>query len=305
MKIPTTTYATLTLLILGCIWVPLVHADTLNTCTSPVTYSIDSIDTRFGLSRSEFLQDLSVAESVWEVPAKRSLFTYQETGGEVKVSLVYDSRQESADKLKATNKRLETIKTAFDALSTQYDRIALDTKAEQSKNVADIAVYKQQESAFNSSVEAANARGGATPTELADFQTHTTILTDTFTRLHANEVRMNEKIRALNSIAGLLLQLATVLNSYVAQYNTAINATPAFEEGVYTSAGNDQSIRVYEYLDRTQLTRVLAHEMGHALGLDHVADSTAIMYKVNKGTNLSATSADLTELQKACGILAL
>jgi hypothetical protein len=41
--------------------------------------------------------------------------------------------------------------------------------------------------------------------------------------------------------------------------------------------------------------------MGHALGLGHVTDPAAIMYRNNSGTGLATTAADLTELHRVCG----
>jgi hypothetical protein len=52
----------------------------LQPCQRPITYSIASIDSRFGLTKAELLNDIKKAENIWESPTNKQLFEYSPTG---------------------------------------------------------------------------------------------------------------------------------------------------------------------------------------------------------------------------------
>ncbi len=89
------------------------------------------------------------------------------------------------------------------------------------------------------------------------------------------------------------------LNARVSDYNKS--AGHDFKEGEYIQDASGKRINVYEFIGTNQLERVLAHELGHALGLDHNSDPASIMYAENESGNLVPTTADLAALRALCG----
>jgi len=88
-------------------------------------------------------------------------------------------------------------------------------------------------------------------------------------------------------------------NAKVEQYNQTSGRT--FEQGQYIRDKAGERINVFEFIGTDQLERVLAHEFGHALGLEHNSDPKAIMYEKNESGSLTPTQADLTSLRALCG----
>src|SRR5436190_282611 len=68
-------------------------------CKTPITYSIGTFDTRFGISKADFIKAVSDAEVIWEKPISKNLFAYA-SDGRLKINLIYDSRQQQTQVLK-------------------------------------------------------------------------------------------------------------------------------------------------------------------------------------------------------------
>jgi hypothetical protein len=72
------------------------------------------------------------------------------------------------------------------------------------------------------------------------------------------------------------------------------------KEGRYISDEKGQRIIIYSFEDRENLHRIVAHELGHALELEHVNTEDSIMYSINKGEDLRLSAEDKAELDRVC-----
>ncbi len=271
-------------------------------CKQPIKYSIGEFDTRFGISKEELLKSLNSAEQIWEKPIAKDLFQYDEDGG-LKINLIYDERQETTQILKNMGLVVQDTKASYDLLKSKYNSLNFDYKRQESLFNAKIEEFNSLKTKYEAEVKALNKKGGAnkeTYDRLNTDRENLNAMSDLLKQMQAN---LNSMIAEVNSVASALNDIADKLNLNVDKFNQIGGSLGReFDEGVYRSGPEGREIEIYQFDNKTKLVRVLAHEFGHALGLDHVEDSKAIMYRLNNGINEKLTETDLVELKTLCKI---
>lgn len=271
-------------------------------CQTPLTYKIGTFDPKFGISKEYFIKALSDGEAVWEKPFGKNFFQY-DPNGTLTVNLVYDYRQEATSKLKSLGIVVENDQVSYDALKVKY--ASLKSNYAQLKSNYDFLVqdFNNKNKAYSQEVSYWNSHGGASKAEYDKIQAEKQALQNEQLQIQKSQSELNVMVDEINAVVSVLNRLAKSLNLEVNNYNTVGESRgESFEEGLYKNSANGQEIDIYEFSDRQKLVRVVAHEFGHALGLDHVKDPKAIMYDYNESANGVPTVADINELKKACRI---
>ena len=141
------------------------------------------------------------------------------------------------------------------------------------------AQFNAEQAEYNQAVDRVNTRGGAKRGEAAT---------------------LNALADAINSQVATFNASVAELNAKVAEFNKTAGHT--FREGEYVRDSTGERINIFEFVGTTQLKRVLAHEFGHSIGLDHNGDPKSIMFAKNESGNLAPTASDISALRALCGI---
>ncbi|MFZ3012002.1 MAG: matrixin family metalloprotease [Minisyncoccia bacterium] len=276
-------------------------------CEEPIAYVLNTFDKEFNISKTYFLSALSDAEAIWEKSAGVELFTYEPTSSAsntLKINLIYDYRQQATSKLASLGIVVKDNRASYDMLRTKLDILKKKFDLAKIDYDARVESFNKRQKVYEEQVRYWNKRGGAPAEEYEKLEDERVALDREVSKLQALQKNINEMVEEINSMVVVLNRLAATLNLVVEKYNTiGASRGESFEEGVYIEEGLSRQIDIYEFSNRDKLVRVLAHELGHALGLGHVEDPKAVMYSFNQGNEQTLTASDIEELKLKCDII--
>jgi len=271
-------------------------------CSEPITYSIDTFDARFGVTKEEFKKDIQKAESIWEKQTGKQLFEYSDTGI-LKINLTYDYRQKATDQMKEVGVGIDYDRGIYNELKAKYNLETLSFNTQKKLLDQKISDYTAQKTEYEKQVSYWNSQGGAPKAEYQALQEQKNYLNNQVLILNKDTENLNLLNKELSVTTDSLNAVAKKLNIKVEDYNTIGSTTgEEFSEGEYISDKDGTRINVYQFDNNDKLVRLLEHELGHALGLNHVENSESIMYRLNSSKNKILTKSDIVELKRVCNL---
>ncbi|MCF7834386.1 MAG: matrixin family metalloprotease [Candidatus Pacebacteria bacterium] len=270
-------------------------------CINPIKYSIGRFDDQFGLSQEDFLRAVISAEEIWEKPINKNLFEY-DPNGNLKINLIYNVRQEATSTLQEIGIAVGDDKSSYEELKSKYEFLKIEYNKTREALEKRISVFETRQKKYEDEVASWNAKGEIEEETYNNLNKEKTYLEKEVSGIKKDQSNLNKKAEEVNALVVVINRLVGELNIQVEKLNTIGKELGEFEEGTYIKGPEGERIDIYQFDNKSKLIRVLAHELGHALGLEHLDDPKSIMHKMNNGINEIPTQADMQVLRTLCGV---
>jgi hypothetical protein len=249
---------------------------TSDACHAPMPWRIAAVDPRFGLEEDELGRVIEEAVRLWEDAVGRPLFSHDPEEG-FPIRFLFDERQQ---------RTLERIRHTreFEALDRELGEIRRELREQRGTLDRERNLFLR--SASTDGRDASIRRSGE--------------LRERTEALEVEEIELEARIRERNERAAELERLFPPTPVESGSHRAFTEYHPELGSRIL------REIRIYRFDDEEDLVHIVAHELGHALGLEHLPFPEAVMSAKYGGAGsrperLAIHPLSLERLREICG----
>lgn len=272
-------------------------------CSKTLTLYIGEIDNRYAISETELGNILAEVAALWSEAAGQEVFSFSDEG-DIAVNLVYSEDQARSSRERQHSNRIENMRVEISLLEREFNQTQARYDEDISDYNSDARSLQADMDALSSFISRRNEQGGFSEQEARQLEERQHRIDNRVRELDLRRVALNGRAEELSRQLIHLNNRISEKNRAIEEYNRAFSGTRRFTQGSYEWQGAERRINIFHFIDNRELRLVLAHETGHALGIDHVENSESVMYHLmgNQNTNeIILSLEDRAALQNICG----
>ena len=251
-----------------------IYQESRSPCAKPMSYKIGSIDPRFSLEREEASSVVAEAVTVWETVYEQDLFLSDERS-DFTIDFVFDERQKQLNEQAHAKSKLVEMKDEQRNIKERYDSLMREYDSLKSVYDSKLKNYNADLNSYNKKVDEYNEKGEViSEEEWKKIETWRSSIQDQSKDIADLSEKLERMIVDINLISDEGNNLIVEFNERAGEYNKYFGVSREFTQADY----KDGKINVYTFANKQELKLVLAHELGHALGIGHVDNPKSIMY---------------------------
>lgn len=264
-------------------------------CRVGLDWYVDYVDPRFGLSVGEVGEAAATAAEMWNEAAGRPLFAQSAGDHGISIRLLYDHRQELQDQLNVAEQGIDRLRQQIALMDSEL----ADERQQLQTSQSELETLSEQINTDNSRIneiiaQNSNRRGQVSADvarQVSRMQAEVQSAIDSYNEqveeLNQTQAEFNTKVELRNRVAEQQSALISQRNAKVRNNrNEWARAGLESNAGLHTiqtrtrrntTSVHDERISIFSVNNEQALVAVLAHELGHAIGLSHVDGRYSIM----------------------------
>jgi len=276
-------------------------------CSQPLSYTIGDIDTRFSITQDELEEAVKKAAGVWNSGADTILLAAQKgepLQDDITIQLVYDDRQERTDREIRFREQIRSQQIRLDNQQINHDRKRelFDQRSREYQAFAEKTSDQLDE--LNEWINERNDSGGFTGTDLEQFTQRKKEVEKAQEKVRLKQQELDVLARSINTEMDELNEKFEVHNKLIDQYNEEFAGDLRFAKATYQKTSAGGVVTVNQFMNEKELILILAHELGHALGVSHLGQPKAVMYSLMGGQQINPvvqlTQSDIEAVMQLC-----